>query len=1399
MASFRNADVNLVIRAKNEADQAIKAVSGALDSLLGDATDASDGVAELGKKLGALDRAFAAISGKADAAGAAFERQQSAIASNKAALAAITAQAEAGSRALAGLREGVVDEVLAGRDQAPVIAQIKAVEQEQASLASRADKLTRTIATQEAALNGSRSSLLQLGATVHAVEDAQATAAARIELTTRALNEQAGAAQRVTAIQQRINDVTGVSRPAATGSAAAAASVLIEADNIFRRAEARTAEIQRLREQEAATAALADAERAEQANRLRFNITNDPRGAQARASAAAFIEAAEGEERMAHEAAQLRSQLDPLAAIQDRFNTSLARFRELAAAGKLSADELARAEQHLATQAEQARAVLERNGRAAAGGKVGLFGLQPYELTNLGYQINDVATQLASGTSLTQTLAQQGGQILQIFPRVTSAIVGAFRNPAFLSAAAVISAIALAFKEAGDQAERLREFSASLSFRADGGSYNAGALAKDAAALERLGASAKDADAAINAMVDQGVAADAIADLGRAAQETAERLGQSLPDAARAAAEAFTSGYDAVARLDDKLQFLTASEREHIRALFDAGNAEAARTEARLAYQRLEDGIATQSRGPWASAARSLGTAWDSLIKFIADSTPIKITIAYLNGLAGAVKGVGDAITKTLGDDKPADALSARIGQLQAKIRELQETITEYEAGVASGSPFAGTFQHIVDVSKRQLADAKAELARLERKAPDTASGDPDGPTAKRRAERLADMTAEQQLQALRQRGQAGLNAADTQRRAQLAGGLAFRQEMAATGDAVVAARLREIAVAKEQGDIDKANENARKSAAAAREREIKQFEARVIGAEGGAGKNPYSSAKGYGQFIESTFLSVYSSTPGADQSLDRAQILALRQNEQVARGVIDQYARENARFLESFGAKVTAGNLYLAHFLGAGGAKAVLTAPGGRPVDQIIARLPNAAQVLSGNQGYLRTDGGKGRYRTASELQAFIGNRVGDTGQAQSGVVEEQARIAKSNIDRQEALNQAVRHGNEDRQRTIDALRAEAGLHGTALLAEQRRQAIATAELELRQKAEDANRNLKAGEAAVVVPQAEIDRAKELAAALFDAQHARDALNARLADSQRPVDELTAQRDLLREQAEFLRSIGENTQADAVDERMRALGSSIEQAYDALIAFYEALSDKDRADLGIIDDTQLDNTIEKLRQAKQASREWGKVLGVSGQEVARSFAGAAVNAINGFVERVASGQNVFKALGQSVREFAASFISSVAQMILQLLAYMAAVQILRALGVPIPAGSIGVGSHHTGGIAGGSSGGVRHAVSPAMFAAALRYHNGGIIGLKPDEVPTILQRQEEVLTTADPRHRFNGGLIGGREAPPTPIKIVNTFDREEAARQLLTTRSGEKAILNFISANSRAVKAALS
>jgi hypothetical protein len=49
----------------------------------------------------------------------------------------------------------------------------------------------------------------------------------------------------------------------------------------------------------------------------------------------------------------------------------------------------------------------------------------------------------------------------------------------------------------------------------------------------------------------------------------------------------------------------------------------------------------------------------------------------------------------------------------------------------------------------------------------------------------------------------------------------------------------------------------------------------------------------------------------------------------------------------------------------------------------------------------------------------------------------------------------------------------------------------------------------------------------------------------------------------------------------------------------------------------------------------------------------------------------------------------------------------------------------------------------------PALaFTGAPRLHDGGVLGLRSNEVPAILERGEEVLTRDDPRHRMNAGEV---------------------------------------------------
>jgi hypothetical protein len=115
--------------------------------------------------------------------------------------------------------------------------------------------------------------------------------------------------------------------------------------------------------------------------------------------------------------------------------------------------------------------------------------------------------------------------------------------------------------------------------------------------------------------------------------------------------------------------------------------------------------------------------------------------------------------------------------------------------------------------------------------------------------------------------------------------------------------------------------------------------------------KNPLSSAAGLGQFINSTWLRVMADyRPDLIQGKTRAQILAMRMQCDLAREMTTAFTRENANIIRGRGHAVTPGNLYLAHFLGSGGAaKALGSSPDARVIDVFGADLVRANPFLSG------------------------------------------------------------------------------------------------------------------------------------------------------------------------------------------------------------------------------------------------------------------------------------------------------------------------------------------------------------------------------------------------------------------------------------------------------------------
>ena len=147
----------------------------------------------------------------------------------------------------------------------------------------------------------------------------------------------------------------------------------------------------------------------------------------------------------------------------------------------------------------------------------------------------------------------------------------------------------------------------------------------------------------------------------------------------------------------------------------------------------------------------------------------------------------------------------------------------------------------------------------------------------------------------------------------------------------------------------------------------------------------------------------------------------------------------------------------------------------------------------------------------------------------------------------------------------------------------------------------------------------------------------------------------------------------------------------------------------------------------EALNSYATDALNWGKGLG---ETLSSAFSGAE-SAFRSFVE---TGKLDFKGL---VRSILAD---------LAVLAFKNAVlgPIANALsGAFGGGGSVAAAVSHAGGMVGIS--GYARAVPAAVFAGAPRMHTGGWAGLRPDEVPTILQRGERVLSRAEVARGANG------------------------------------------------------
>lgn len=345
--------------------------------------------------------------------------------------------------------------------------------------------------------------------------------------------------------------------------------------------------------------------------------------------AAAHVEGAEDVSKLTAELAREQAALTSLGTALDKQSADL---------GELSADlkrvgvdsarlpqEMARIEQ---TAGRAAPAIKRVRDVVTPGGKGGFLGLDPYQLQNLGYQINDVFTSLGSGAPPMQVLAQQGGQILQIFPGILSTFM-AFA-PVLVPMAAGFAILAGSMAKANQEIKTLRTANTVLASLGETNGYDAAKFQSIVKDLQDLGVSYEEATASAKIFVTEGLNPQAIDDYIIAAKNLATVNNIDVKTATEELTKAFTAGADEVIELDNKYHFLTDTQRENLIASKDTKDEYNQVNKAFSAlYAKMQDG-ANAAKGPMTDATNTLRGAWRGLLETFADTGVIESVTGFI-------------------------------------------------------------------------------------------------------------------------------------------------------------------------------------------------------------------------------------------------------------------------------------------------------------------------------------------------------------------------------------------------------------------------------------------------------------------------------------------------------------------------------------------------------------------------------------------------------------------------------------------------------------------------------------------------------------------------------------------------------------------------------------------------
>lgn len=375
--------------------------------------------------------------------------------------------------------------------------------------------------------------------------------------------------------------------------------------------------VDQFRQQEAVTARASAAFEAAQADVLRLSAAFDP--------------AAENAEELLRAMRQAEATVEQAGRAMQRETTRLAELERKMEQAGIDVRNLAAAEDQLVASANRAAAA-QQNLANKTGGKGNFLGLNPMELQNVGFQINDIIVGLASGQRPLTVFIQQGAQLGQIVPGAFGAIVRYIPQLAVL--AAVLGTVAAVISRTADESRRLAQGKSIV----DSMGGNVGTTAQEfaglAKSLEKAGVEADKTRESLVSLAADGLSTEQMEQYIDTAINVAKVTGVDVPAAIETLRDSFQGGIEDIIELDSQTNFLNETELDHIQTLYEQGRADEARAEALAIYNERMGETARNAEGPWSRAIDNLGLAWQRFIGFMSDTRFIREMTDYLNDLA---------------------------------------------------------------------------------------------------------------------------------------------------------------------------------------------------------------------------------------------------------------------------------------------------------------------------------------------------------------------------------------------------------------------------------------------------------------------------------------------------------------------------------------------------------------------------------------------------------------------------------------------------------------------------------------------------------------------------------------------------------------------------------------------